>query len=131
MAGLGTLVNMAGIWAGGMKDKTKKMDKAKDKDKPEVAATAIPDATTAWYVYILQCRDGSFYTGITVDPARRLSEHNGALPGGAKYTACRRPVRQVYLEHAADRSAAQSREWDIKQLTRAEKKALIAGGRVT
>jgi len=53
-----------------------------------------------WTVYILRCRDGSLYTGITTDPERRLAEHNSDR-GAARYTRPRRPVRLVYTEPAA------------------------------
>jgi putative endonuclease len=76
-----------------------------------------------WYIYILLCADDTLYTGITTDPKRRLTEHNAGV--GAKYTQSRRPVTLVYLESAADRSTASRREWEIKQLNRADKLALI------
>lgn len=78
-----------------------------------------------WQVYILQCRDGSLYTGITTDPERRVKEHNTS-PKGAKYTRSRRPVKLVYLEESEDRSAASKREWAIKKLTRNEKLLLVS-----
>lgn len=79
-------------------------------------------------VYILKCADGTYYTGITTDPARRLQEHNGGT--AAKYThpASRRPVEMVYQEKAEDRAAASRREYAIKQLPRKEKERLIEGG---
>lgn len=77
----------------------------------------------AWYVYILRCSDDSLYTGIARDPEKRLVQHNGKR--GAAYTRSRRPVRLVYRERAADRSAALRREWAIKQLQREEKQELI------
>ena len=79
-----------------------------------------------WQVYIVRCADGSFYTGVTVDVARRVAEHNGSGRAGARYTRARRPVQLVYQETAADRSAAGKREYAIKQLTRAAKRALMA-----
>ena len=79
-----------------------------------------------WYVYIVTCRDGSFYTGITTDVERRLKEHNETSKG-AKYTKARRPVSLVFQEEAADKSAAAKREYQIKQMKRQTKEALIAG----
>ena len=79
-----------------------------------------------YYVYILQCRDKTYYTGSTTDLARRLRQHNGG--DGAKYTRSRRPVRLVYAETAPDWSAALRREAEIKRLTRAKKSALIEAG---
>lgn len=79
----------------------------------------------AWQVYIVRCADGSLYTGIARDLERRIAEHNGDIGQGASYTRSRRPVRLVYREPAADRSAASRREYQIKQLSRAEKLALI------
>lgn len=75
-------------------------------------------------VYILKCADGTYYTGVTTNPARRLTEHNKGT--AAKYThpPCRRPVEMVYQETAVDRSAAQQREYAIKQLSHAEKEKL-------
>ncbi len=78
-----------------------------------------------WYIYMVRCADGSLYTGIATDPIRRVAEHN-ASPLGARYTRARRPVTLVYCEPAADRSQAARREWEIKQLGRARKEALIA-----
>ena len=79
-----------------------------------------------WYVYIVKCRDGSLYTGITTDVERRLKEHNETSKG-AKYTKARRPVSLVFQEEAADKSAAAKREYQIKQMKRQTKEALIAG----
>ena len=86
-----------------------------------------------WCVYMLRCRDGSLYTGIARDPARRLDEHNGASGRGARYTRARRPVALVYWEPAPDRSAAARREAEIKRMARPAKERLIrsapGGGR--
>ncbi len=73
-----------------------------------------------WFVYILECADNTLYTGITTDLARRLLEHNHS-PLGARYTKSRRPVRLLYHEEHASRSAAASREAAIKKMPRQEK----------
>lgn len=76
-----------------------------------------------YYVYMLQCRDGTLYTGITTDVARRTAVHNSGK--GAKYTRSRLPVTVVYQEPQPDKSAALKRELAIKRLTRAQKLQLI------
>jgi len=77
-----------------------------------------------WFVYILRCADGSLYTGVTTDPARRLKEHNSTAKG-ARYTRSRRPVRLVHAERAASRSAACCREYQLKRLSKTDKEHLI------
>ncbi|OEU55785.1 MAG: hypothetical protein BA862_00320 [Desulfobulbaceae bacterium S3730MH12] len=78
-----------------------------------------------WYVYIVQCKDFTLYTGITTNLSRRLQEHNSPKQG-ARYTRPRQPVELVYREAVQSRSAAASREYQIKQLTLEKKKQLIA-----
>jgi putative endonuclease len=80
-----------------------------------------------YYVYILRCADGTLYTGSTNDLAARELAHNAGR--GAKYTAGRRPGRIVYSEEHESRSAAQSREYELKRLTRAHKETLITASR--
>lgn len=80
-----------------------------------------------WYVYILRCRDGTLYTGITVDLRMRLAAHRRGA--AAKYTRSRRPVTLVHHERQPDRSAAQKREAALRRLGRAGKLALIASRR--
>jgi putative endonuclease len=77
-------------------------------------------------VYILECADGTFYTGWTTDVMRRVEEHNSSTKG-AKYTKARRPVALRYTEFFATKSEAQKREYVVKQLSRVEKLALVAG----
>jgi len=77
----------------------------------------------AWTVYLARCADGSLYTGIARDAARRISAHNAGR--GAAYTRSRLPVALVHAEPAADRPAALRREWAIKRLSRPEKEKLI------
>lgn len=77
----------------------------------------------AWHVYILQCADGTLYTGASNDVTARVDEHNRGR--GAKYTRSRLPVGLVYLEATGARSAALRRERQIKRLTRSAKFELI------
>ena len=76
-----------------------------------------------WYLYILRCKDGSLYTGITTDVEKRLEAHREGK--GAKYTRGRGPLELVYWEECGDHSAALKREAEIKALTRKEKLKLI------
>lgn len=75
-----------------------------------------------YFCYILECVDGTYYTGWTTDPARRERQHNRGT--GARYTRTRCPVRLVYLEPQADRSAAMRRERKIKALPHLKKASL-------
>ncbi|WP_411967686.1 GIY-YIG nuclease family protein [Haloferax sp. YSSS75] len=75
------------------------------------------------FVYVLQCTDGSLYTGYTTDVERRVAEHNAG--DGAKYTRGRTPVELVYVEEFDSKSAAMSREYEIKQLRREQKLTLV------
>ena len=85
----------------------------------------MTEDTAAWWVYLLQCNDQSLYVGITTDLQRRLQEHNGMIPGGARYTRSRRPVRLVWSEPSDSRSAAAQREAAIRKLSRMQKEQLI------
>jgi putative endonuclease len=77
-------------------------------------------------LYILRCGDGSLYTGIALDVARRLEEHRKGIRG-AKYLRGRAPIELVFEEPAGDRATAQRLEYRVKSLSRAEKEALIGG----
>lgn len=77
-----------------------------------------------WTVYILQCADGTLYTGITNDLERRVAEHEAGQ--GAKYTRGRGPLRLVYQENCPDRGVALKREFEIKSLDRKAKLALVS-----
>lgn len=79
------------------------------------------------YTYIVECSDGSFYTGWTNDLEKRIKVHNEGK--GAKYTKCRRPVVLVYYEKFQTKEEAMSREWAIKHLPRRKKEEMIRGGR--
>lgn len=75
------------------------------------------------YCYIVECADGTYYTGWTTDPARRVKMHNAGR--GAKYTRMRRPVKLVYMEEQPDRTTAMKRERAIKTLSREKKMKLF------
>ena len=75
------------------------------------------------YTYILECADKSYYCGWTNDLDKRVQAHNEGK--GGKYTRAHRPVRLVYQEAFATKEEAMRREWEIKQLTRADKERLI------
>ena len=77
------------------------------------------------HVYVLECADGSLYTGYTTDVERRVAEHDAGE--GAKYTRGRTPVELVHTESFDSRSAATRREHEIKALSRAAKERLVAG----
>ncbi|MBP7805072.1 MAG: GIY-YIG nuclease family protein [Candidatus Pacebacteria bacterium] len=76
-----------------------------------------------WFVYILECKDGSLYTGITNDFERRFLEHKNKV--GAKYTKSHTVKKCVFKESSPTRSDAQKREAEIKKLTRAQKLVLV------
>lgn len=78
-----------------------------------------------WYVYLIECRGGSVYTGITTDVERRYAQH--VTGKGARYTRSRPPQRLLGHFEYPDRSAASRAEHAIKQLTPARKRALCAG----
>jgi len=76
-----------------------------------------------WYIYILECSDGTLYTGITTDVNRRLLQHNSGK--GAKYTRARLPVVLRAVFEAQNRSEASKEEYRIKKLSRQEKLKLL------
>ena len=79
-----------------------------------------------WVLYILECCDGTLYTGITNDLCRRLSEHQSGT--GAKYTKGRSPVKLIYPEEYGSRSDASKREVGVKRMSRGDI-LLLAGSR--
>ena len=78
-----------------------------------------------WLIYILECRDGSLYCGITNNIEKRLKQHKGEVIGGAKYTRSHWPCKLVYKEKSASRSEALKREVIIKKMSKIEKQTLI------
>ena len=85
---------------------------------------AADPASPQWHVYVVRCVDATLYTGVAKNLQARIAQHNAGR--GAKYTNSRRPVTLVYQEEVADRSAAQSREYEIRRLAPQAKRALIA-----
>ena len=75
------------------------------------------------FVYMVECSDATYYTGWTNDVAARVAAHNAGC--GARYTRGRGPVRLVYMENCQDKRTAQRREWEIKQMNRAQKQQLV------
>lgn len=89
-------------------------------NSPPQPADAEP---VPWHVYMLRCADGTIYTGITNDLEKRLAKHNAGQ--GARYTRARLPVTLLWHETHPGKGEALKREYAIKQLTRAQKDALI------
>ncbi|WP_458778165.1 GIY-YIG nuclease family protein [Desulforhopalus sp. 52FAK] len=83
-----------------------------------------PLNSAQWYIYIVECSDKTYYTGVTTDIPRRLHEHNNTIKG-AKYTRCRRPVRLIYFEESDSRQNACKREYVIKKMQTSQKKTLV------
>ena len=92
-------------------------------------ARTPPSPAPRWLVYLLRCRDGSLYTGITNDLAKRLEAHAAAK--ASRYTRSRLPVKLVYAERQPDKSAALRREAAIKKLPRTDKERLVATATAT
>lgn len=80
-----------------------------------------------WFVYIVRCADDTLYAGVATDAEARVAKHNDG--SGAKYTRTRRPVELVYVEPASGRGAALAREHEIKRMSAAGKRSLIAAAR--
>ncbi len=78
-----------------------------------------------WSLYVAECADGSYYTGITKDVAKRIETHNSGK--GSKYTATHRPVKLVFQEPQANYSAALRREYQVKILPKNRKVRFVAG----
>ncbi len=78
-----------------------------------------------WYLYLVRCRDGSLYTGITTDVARRFAEHQGNGDAGAKYLRGRGPLVSAFQKKLGSRSLALGVESKVKKLSKARKEELI------
>lgn len=79
------------------------------------------------YCYIVECADGTYYTGWAVDPQKRVAMHNKGR--GARYTRTRGPVKLVYVEELPDRKSAMKREMAIKRMKRGMKMKLVLGSK--
>jgi putative endonuclease len=97
----------------------RRMKAKEEQSAPNAAAGAV------WFLYILGCCDGSFYTGVTTDIDRRLREHQEGK--ASRYTRTRRPVVLVYQEECGTRSQSLARECAVKSLSRQHKEELISG----
>ena len=87
----------------------------------------VADSEQPWMVYILECSDGSFYTGVTNNIERRQQQHNEGT--ASRYTRSRRPVVLRYQEICGSRSQALIRECSLRLLSRKEKEELVSRGR--
>ncbi|MFA5645629.1 MAG: GIY-YIG nuclease family protein [Candidatus Ratteibacteria bacterium] len=93
--------------------------------KAQEMHTKAEGKETAWYVYMLRCCNNAFYTGITTDVSRRITEH---LAGkGGKFTRSFTPVELVFMERCRTKAEALIREASIKRMRKKEKKEMIAG----
>jgi putative endonuclease len=102
-----------------MKPKYRRMlRRMRDKEPPDAAPAA------AWHLYILECGDGSYYTGVTTDIERRVREHQDGK--ASRYTRTHQPVTLIHREECGSRSQALSRECAVKSLSRQAKEALVA-----
>jgi putative endonuclease len=79
------------------------------------------DDILRWHVYLLECADGTYYCGVATDIARRVEQHNGLLPGGAKYTWTRRPVKLLASRECKDKRDACRLEYAVKSAPRGKK----------
>ena len=113
-------------------DRRRKKRKAAE-SAPTAAKTAEPQAVGAEkpadsnYAYLLRCADGSLYAGWTNDLEKRLAAHQSGK--GGKYTKAHLPVELVYHETFATKEEAMRREWELKQMTKAQKEALVQAGK--
>ncbi len=96
--------------------------------KKAAAAPRKKKGRDRWFLYLLRCCDGTFYTGITNNLERRLKMHQNGK--ASRYTRTRRPVEMLYSEKCGDRSSALIRECEIKEWPRPKKERLIAGEKI-
>ena len=80
-----------------------------------------------WYVYVVECKDKTLYTGIAKDVNRRIKDHN--TTNKCRYTRFRKPLKLIYKEFCLDYNTARKREYEIKKFSRKKKYELINGMR--
>lgn len=90
---------------------------------PPIPATNFLYTILMWFVYILLCENGSFYTGIAIDPQKRLLVHKSGK--GARYTKIYKPVALVYIEQLSSQTGAMKRERELKSWPRKRKEKLV------
>ncbi len=96
-------------------------------NSPESIAEASSASQQTWFVYLVRMQSGALYAGISTDPERRLRQHQGVLVGGAKALRGKGPLALVWQLEAENKSHASQLEYQIKQLAKAKKEALIKG----
>jgi putative endonuclease len=87
--------------------------------------TSSPESNPVWWVYIIRCRDGVLYTGITVDVARRVAAHANSTSRGSKFLRGKGPLELVFTHPVGSRSLASKVEYKIKRLKKISKEALV------
>lgn len=107
-----------------MEKKRKKILQVLDAEKTSLPAEGKPDT---WFLYLLECADGTYYTGITKDLDHRLKMH--ASGKASRYTRVRRPVKVLYSEMCDGRTRALVRECEVKAYPRKKKEALVQSGK--
>ncbi len=108
-----------------MKPNYRRMLRGMRVQEEQPAPTEAPEAV--WSLYILECSDGSFYTGVSTDIDRRLREHEKGT--ASRYTRTRRPVVLLYREECGSRASSLARECAVKSMSRQTKKKLISEGK--
>lgn len=109
-----------------MKATYKKMLRKMQEREAGAGVAAEPsEPSEPWFLYILECGDGSFYTGVTKDLERRLAQHRGGK--ASRYTRTHLPVKLVYSEVCESRTVALVRECAVKALPREKKERLVEG----
>ncbi|MFP2768551.1 GIY-YIG nuclease family protein [Oceanisphaera sp. KMM 10153] len=83
------------------------------------------DGSHHWHLYLLRCRDGSFYAGISLDPERRCKEHNQQVSRASRYVWSRRPAELVWQRTVANQSVALQLEYRLKKLSKVAKEQLL------
>ena len=90
-----------------------------------VSGHAADNPESPWHLYLLRCRDGSLYAGITLDPERRCKEHNQQASRASRYVWSRRPAELVWQRPVVSQSVALQLEYRLKKLSKVEKERLL------